>query len=321
VEVREGTEEKKQARAGVVYLAFAALAVLAGPVNGYVSGAMLVATNLQVFAGMAMASLLAGIALSVYALARKGAMLGRREWGTLLLLLIPQWGSVLIASSANFVPWLHSIGEGTALLLSLAAPLWIALVVAFDLISFEIPMVSVAAAIVGIGAACLIIPANTYGVGWSQLPMLLLQVLLGLVTVITWAITRSPIYGGSIEAAVGGYLLLSALGDGFFALVYERTKWQPLDWHGLLAPLLCEAAMLAVSWWLWFFLLQRVTLAAFGMRALAAWVASVIAGIGLAGFVQWRVDAALMLAVGAVVVALRARVADEQPTALGLGEA
>ena len=42
-------------------------------------------------------------------------------------------------------------------------------------------------------------------------------------------------------------------------------------------------------------------------------------GFVMGGFTQWRVDLALAIAVGAIVVALRARVADEQPLALGLG--
>ena len=39
------------------------------------------------------------------------------------------------------------------------------------------------------------------------------------------------------------------------------------------------------------------------------------------GFQNWRADVALAIAVGAIVVALRARVVDEQPMALGLGGA
>jgi hypothetical protein len=62
-----------------------------------------------------------------------------------------------------------------------------------------------------------------------------------------------------------------------------------------------------------------VTLGAFGMRALAAWLAAVIPGLAAFGFRDWRADAAVVIALGAVVVALRARVAEEQPVALGLG--
>ena len=83
-------------------------------------------------------------------------------------------------------------------------------------------------------------------------------------------------------------------------------------------PVLCDAATLAATWWLWFWLLQRMTLAAFGMRALAAWASALLPGFAIFGFRQWRIDAALAIAVAAIVVALRARVAEEQPMALGL---
>jgi hypothetical protein len=55
------------------------------------------------------------------------------------------------------------------------------------------------------------------------------------------------------------------------------------------------------------------------MRQLAAWVAAVVPELALIGFRQWRLDAALVIALGAIVVALRARGGEEQPVALGLG--
>jgi len=143
--------------------------------------------------------------------------------------------------------------------------------------------------------------------------MLVLQVLLGIATVVSWAISRPRLEGWPVEWAAGGYLLLSALGDVFFAVLYERSSWQPLDWRALLVPLLCDAAVLALMWWLWFWLLRRMTLAAFGMRALAAWTASVAFGVGFAGFREWRIDVALVIALAAIVVALRARETEEEP--------
>jgi hypothetical protein len=38
----------------------------------------------------------------------------------------------------------------------------------------------------------------------------------------------------------------------------------------------------------------------------------------MSGFAEWRMDVAVAIAVAAIVVALRARTAEEQPTALGL---
>jgi hypothetical protein len=91
-----------------------------------------------------------------------------------------------------------------------------------------------------------------------------------------------------------------------------------LDSHEVWAPLLVEAAVVACSCWLWFWLLQRMTLAAFSMRPLAAWTAAMIPGFVYAGFLEWRIDAALVIALVAIVVALRARATEEQSVALGL---
>jgi hypothetical protein len=301
------------------YAAFVALALLAGPVGGYVSGSMLVATNAQVFAGTALASLLSGTLLIGYAVSRKESMLRVGQWKFLLLLLVPQWCSVPISLAAGSVPWLHGIGEGAVFLLSLAAPLWLGLVAATDLLQIEVPVGTVAAAIAGIGAVLLVIPVSSYALRWVQAPMLALQIVLGIATVVTWAIARRGLEGLPITGTAGGYLLLSGVGNACFAWLYERGSWQALDWRELVVPLLCDAALLAVVWCMWFWLLQRVTLGAFGMRSLAAWAASAVPSLVMVGLLEWRFDAAVTIAVVAIAVALRARVADEQPTALGLG--
>jgi hypothetical protein len=92
-----------------------------------------------------------------------------------------------------------------------------------------------------------------------------------------------------------------------------------VGWHGILVALLVEGAVSACVWSLWFWLLERMTLAAFSMGSLAIWTASIFPGFILFGFMSWRFDAALVIAVGAIVVALRARAVEEQPAALGLG--
>jgi hypothetical protein len=302
-----------------VYAAFVALAIWAGPVGGYVSSAMLVATNAQMFAGTALASLLSGVGLTYLAISQKESMLRAGQWKFLLLLLAPQWCAVPIGLAAGSVPWLHGIGEGAVFLLSLAAPLWLGLVAATDLLQIEVPVGTVAAAIAGMGAVLLVIPASLYALRWVQAPMMLLQIVLGIATVASWAIARRGLEGLPIAATAGGYLLLSGAGNACFAWLYERGSWQPMDWRGLIVPLLCQAALLAVVWCLWFWLLQRITLGAFGMRALAAWAATAVPVFVTVGLLQWRVDAAVAIAVVAIAVALRARASDEQPTALGLG--
>jgi hypothetical protein len=116
----------------------------------------------------------------------------------------------------------------------------------------------------------------------------------------------------------GSYLLLSALGNAGLSLVLDRRSWQPFAWREMAVPLLAQAAVIGCSWYLWFWLLQRISLAAFGMRALATWTASILPGFVLFGFLSWRVDLALAIAVAAIAVSLRAPRREEQPVTLGL---
>ena len=88
--------------------------------------------------------------------------------------------------------------------------------------------------------------------------------------------------------------------------MFDRSSWQPLAWREVALPLVVQSAVIACSWCLWFWLLQRISLGAFGMRALATWIASIIPGFALLGFLSWRVDLALAVAVAAIAVSLRA---------------
>jgi hypothetical protein len=301
-----------------VYLAFISLAVFVGPLTGYLAGTALPALGLGAFTGVALSSVVAGVVLIALSVGHRRRILGAQQWLALLLLLIPQWCSIALSPLVTPVPWLHGIGWGTSLLLSLAAPLWLALLSALDLVRVEVPRSVVAAAIAGMGAVCLVVPVDAYAVAWNQIPMLLLQTLLGIAAVASWAFALVRLNGAPAECAAGCYLLLSALCNAVSALIFERGLWTSLEWRQLVAPLALQAVVAACAWVLWFWLLQRVTLGAFGMRALAAWLAAVIPGFAVFGFLSWRVDAAVVIAVTAIVVALRARVADEQPMALGL---
>jgi drug/metabolite transporter (DMT)-like permease len=302
-----------------VYLAFVSLAVLAGPLTGYLAGTALPAIGLGAFTGVALSSAVAGIVLIALSVSHRQRILAARQWLALLLLLIPQWCSVALSPLITPLPWLHGIRWGTSLLLSLAAPLWLALLSALEMVRVEVPRSIVAAAIAGIGAVCLVVPVDAYSIAWSQVPMLFLQILLGIAAVASWVFARDRLNGAPPESAAGCFLLLSAAGNAVFALLFERELWAPLEWRELIAPLALQAVVVACSWVLWFWLLQRVTVGAFGMRALAAWLAAVIPGVAAFGFLQWRADAAIVVALIAIVVSLRAAPVEEQPVALGLG--
>jgi hypothetical protein len=280
------------------YAAFAGLAALAGPVTGFLSQPFADATNRQPFAGEAACSAAAGVALLAIATARGCRRLNRQQCSALLVLLLPLWCSVPIARMAESTPWLRGIGLGALLLLSVAAPLWLGLLAALDVIQQDIPRAAPGAAIAGLFAVCLVAPQESYSVAWNQAGMLLVQALLSIAVVYSWTFAAGRLAGSSVLMTAGSYLILVALGDAVFSLLLERAGWL-----------------------LWFWLLGRMALAAFAMQALAAWLAGMFCQISVPGLRNLRADAAMAIAACAIFVALRARAADEQPTALGLGEA
>ena len=245
------------------------------------------------------------------------------QWLVLLVLLLPQWlASPLTAPAIRSFSWLHETRWGAGICCRLAAPLWLALLSALQFVSVQVPRAVVGATIAGIAAVCLVIPTDAYAVAPNQTPVLVLQLLLNILIVASRGCMRPASPEG--QRALPPACVSAAERGGQCSIsrcCLSAASWQPVDWRELAIPLLIQAAVIACLWTLWFWLLERMTLAAFGMRALAMWTASIIPGFVLAGFLNWRIDLALAIAVGAVVIALRARVVDEQPTALGLGGA
>jgi drug/metabolite transporter (DMT)-like permease len=238
----------------------------------------------------------------------------------LAALFVPQLLAGLVNPAVRAVPALHGTPWGVAFFVSLAAPLWLGLLAALQLVPDEMPRAVAGASIAGIGAACLILPGDAYTVGPNQIPVAALYVLLGVLTVFSWSYARPRLAGTGTAAAAGCFLLLTALSQIALRPILARDLPVPLGWRDAMLPLLLSALVSAASWWLWFWLLERMTLAAFGMRALAAWLASLLPGLLMFGFLSWRVDAAAAIGMAALVVALRARTADEQPLALGLAD-
>ncbi len=238
----------------------------------------------------------------------------------LLALFVPQWLTGLLSPPAiRAVPALHETPWGVPFLVSLAAPLWLGLLSALQLIRDEVPRAIAGASIAGIGAVLLVIPIDAYRLSSNQIPVAALHVLLGLLTVFSWSYARPRLAAAGTAAVAGCFLLLTALGGAAALPLVVGGLPSPLSWRAAVLPLAMTAAVNAACWWLWFWLLQRMTLAAFGMRTLALWTATILPGFLLFGFLSWRVDLAVAIAVAAIVVALRARVAEEQPLALGLG--
>jgi hypothetical protein len=263
--------------------------------------------------------MLAGAVLLLIGRARRERMPAGKQWLALVVLLLPRFlTQVLNPSLGRSVPWLRDTPWGVAFLLSVAAPLWLGLLSALDLIPVEVPRVVAGAGIAGVGAVCLMIPTDAYRVAPHQAVALMVHLLVSVLIVFTWAYARPLLAGAGTLATAGSFLLLSALRDAGFGLLSRQGAWTPMDWRAAAVPLLVEVMVSAGVWWLWFWLLERMALGAFSMGTLAAWTAFLLPGFVTLGFMNWRVDAALAIAVTAIVVALRARVAEEQPVALGL---
>ncbi len=189
-----------------------------------------------------------------------------------------------------------------------------------QLIPDELPWAAAGAAIAGIGAVLLVVPVSAYQITIRTAPLALLQLAAAIFTVFTWSYARTRLAASSATFAAGIYLLLMALPETAIAYHRERGGWLPIDWSQTAVPLALAAATGAAVWWLWFRLLRRMTLAAFATRPLAIWVASALPFLFAGSYLSWRTDAAIAISVAALVVALRARVAEEQPLALGLGD-
>jgi len=302
-----------------IVLAFIALALLRGIVLTYTSQPLYFAMHWQMLADGALSALFGGIFLLLASVARREHHLSAPQWLVLFVLLVPQWLAILLGPPyVQFIPWLHQTRSGMTFLLLMAAPLWLGLLSALRLVSVEVPRSVVAAGIAGIGTVCLVVPVEAYTVRSNQIPVLLMHLLLNIVIVFTWAYACPRLASAGTLAIAGSYLLLSAIGGAAFSFLLERHAWQPIDWHEVIVPLLIQTAVTAGSLWLWFWLLERMMLPAFTMYLLAAWAASLIRDIAYGSFLLWRVDAALVIAVAAITVALRARVSDEQPVVLGL---
>ena len=302
-----------------VVLAFIALALLFGPVTSYASTAFDSGMRWQTLAGSALAALLGGGVLLLLSAVRRERMLSARQWLAVLVLLAPRWLAIPLGpASIGPLAWLHETRWGVGFLLYLAAPLWLGLLSALGMVPIEVPRAVVAASIAGLGAVLLVVPTNAYALETNQAPMLLVHLLLAIAVVFSWWYARQGLAGTGTLAAAGSFLLLSAAGGAVFSIVLERGAWQPVDWHQTTAALPVQAAVVAGSCWLWFYLLGRMPPAAFTMHPFAVWTASIAVEFVLYGFMVWRIDAALALAAAAIRVALRARVDDEDPVALRL---
>ncbi len=301
-----------------IVVAFIALAILQGFISALLSQRYADAMQGQTLTATALVSALAAVVLLAWTIARRQSLPSPQQWLALLLLASPQLLAILL--EAPYTSWAHPAGWAAIFFLLLAAPLWLALLTALRVLDIEVPRAVSAASIIGIGAVCLVVPTVGYAVMLDTISNLLLHLLLTLLTVYSWAFARTRLAPLTATAAAGASLLLGATSSAVLAFISERPYWHPIDRHGLLYILPLVLLATAAGTCLWFWLLTHMALPAFSMNTLALWIAATLGSAVLYGFLTWRVDFAIMIAVTALIVALRARVSDEQPLALGIAQ-
>jgi len=297
--------------------AFVALAILMGPVASVLSNPFYFGLPWPTPLSSALAQTAAGVVLLGLCLLRGTALPRQREWLALAALLMPQLAMGFIAGLhlSHDAPW------GAITIVRFASPLWLALLSALQLIRQEVPRATAGAAIAGVGSFLLATPVSDYRPAMHQVPMLVVHLLLAIAMAYTWAFAARRLANAAALSCAAWFLMMQGIAEFVTGPIYSRGYSggyaPPFESHAQAVALLARGAVAAACAWLWFRLLQRMRLSAFAMFLLAAWTASVLPGAWM-GWMQWRFALAPAIGVGAVLIGLRARVEDEQPTALGL---
>src|ERR1700733_4721752 len=118
---------------------FIALAFLQGNVGSALSQYYDQSMANHYLAATAFVSLLGAVLLFAWSLTRHHRMLNMRQWGAILLLSVPQMAGILLSPQYSHVLWLSGAGWDTLFLLTLAMPLWLALLAALHVIPVEVP--------------------------------------------------------------------------------------------------------------------------------------------------------------------------------------
>ncbi|GAC1423086.1 MAG: hypothetical protein NVSMB62_19310 [Acidobacteriaceae bacterium] len=303
----------------LLYVALAALAALLGPIRFLLDQQVTVAMQGHFTAAPAFVGIFGGVVLVVLGLTRRQPTLRGPERLAIVTILVPQFADHLLHNPAlSMISWLRLPPGGDALLLTLAAPLWLGLLAALQATRFQVARRIIAAAIAAIGAACLTLPVDAYTVTANQIVMLIVQLFLLVATVYSWSFARERLNPANYTLAAGALLLLQTAILQVPALLTQKGELQPIEWHQATIPLLLQSLAAAGAMMLWFWLLARMSLPAFTLHPVAVWIASTATAILLFGLTDWREDAALVIAFIALIAGLRARSAEEHPISLEL---
>ena len=296
-----------------VALGFVCLAFLRGLGEDRLAEAM----HSQRFAATCLSDGIASVILLGWTLARGHKLPGRRGWLALLLLI-----SVSLAGLGLWRPYvdevfhLHYAKAVQQELILIAGPLWLALLGALRWVPETTPRRTVGAVLAGVAAITLLLKENDLTLVAASVPVLVLTAIQAIAVVWTWSYAKRSLARVRADTAAACGLLLSATLNGTISLVAERPQWQPVDWRSAAISLAYGIIVAVVAGVLWYWLLQRMELAAFTMQTLAVSLSGLLLQFVLFGFLSWRLDLALALGGGALVVALRALPEDDEPVLL-----
>lgn len=301
-----------------IHVAFVALALLQGwPGRG---SSLAAALHGQTFAAQAISSAFAACLLLGIALLRGTKLPDRHQTGAIVLLIwVPMLTTLLITSSGEQRPaWFAPSPWGLRLLAALAAPLWLALLSGLQLSKAVVPRVLSGATIAALAGACLLLPGPSMTLRSTRdIPATMLTIVASIATVWTWSYASHRLQRLSVVLSASAACFIAGLTSATLSVLLERPHWQHVAADEVLMPLCIETLLftlpIAV---LWYWLLRAMPLPAFSMQAIAAWFVPSLSGFFFFGFRAWRVDAAFLLGVGALVVGLRARPDHDELTVL-----
>ena len=279
------------------------------------------ASGSEMFFVQTLREAVAGLVLLGWALWSGQRMPFRRGWWSLLLLAgVTFSGELLVRPYVIALLDQHAAKSAQQQIIWMAGALWLALLGALRWVPEETPRATVGAALAGIAGFCLLLSANQLSVRWVEMPVLVLSLVQAVAMVWTWSGARRIFARGSVTMVAACGLLVSAAIHGLATLATPQSaaELQDLVWAEVWRPLALAVVTTGAAGVLWFWLLQHLELAAFSIHPVALWTVGLLWQAALFGFFTWRSGAALALGLGAIVVALRARLEDDDPVRLGL---
>ncbi len=271
----------------------------------------------------ALADGIAGALLLAWGLGRGGrALRGRGWWALVMLGVLGVAGTLLWRPYVDGVLHVHYVRAPVQSMVLLVAPMWLALLGAARWLPEAVPRKTVGAAIAALAGYCLLLTADALSLRLEEVPALVLTVIWAMALVWVWSFARRTLAGCAVPVAAGCGLLVSAAVHALAATRMPVEGAQGFVWSGAWfaawMPLAEAVSLTGAAAVLWFFLLQRMELAAFSMQQVVILTGGLLVQFVLFGFLSWRVDLAVALCVGAIWTALQARAEDEEPVRLGV---